>query len=470
MKERYSKRKIRLSRSGEDIISKLPDDILHHILSFLPTSSAVSTSALSTRWRDLWTSVPVLEFCGQSRFYSNFYNIFQMPKDFEEFVDRVMHFNDTGNIKKFSFSSWDCYAFPFDTWIAMAVRRNVQELILTLTRGGPPPSPLILPSCFFSSESLTTLKIWANNKIEIPSTISFPSLNTLHFGDITFILRGTTEQVTFMCPVLTECVFYRITWKEFNSIKIISPQLKSLSIDDSILNGLYYLGEGVIEVSAESLTSLELITPNPDQYSLQNLSSLIDAKIELVELKETKHYVNLLRGLSTVKDLTLGFGSIEIFSHPDLLAYLHATSSLKRLTIGYLWSFRLPKDPARKRLIDILSCTPKIEFLSFPQGSFSYPFGQLGWIHGSKPVCFLPCLKVIEIRMTEWRTNELRLLDFFLKNVEVLERISVEGPICDWNRRKMSEKLGKLQLPRGSKCVIECIRSISKLACTKFLL
>ncbi|KAE8681972.1 hypothetical protein F3Y22_tig00111278pilonHSYRG00072 [Hibiscus syriacus] len=110
-----------------DQLSNLPDSIICHILSFLPTKLSVATSTLSKRWKHLWTAVPVLSFSSA------------------EFIGTLGSFVDS--IGKFltNCQAQNVYQFTIDfkpflevdeehlgTWVAAAVERNVQELKLSL--------------------------------------------------------------------------------------------------------------------------------------------------------------------------------------------------------------------------------------------------------------------------------------------------------------------------------------------------
>ncbi|KAK3188351.1 hypothetical protein Dsin_027912 [Dipteronia sinensis] len=49
LRKRYNK--------GKDIISRLPDDVLSHIVSRLEAEDAVKTCVLSSRWKNVWTLI-----------------------------------------------------------------------------------------------------------------------------------------------------------------------------------------------------------------------------------------------------------------------------------------------------------------------------------------------------------------------------------------------------------------------------
>jgi hypothetical protein len=46
-----------MDAGGEDRISTLPDEIIHHLLGFLPAPEAVRTSLLARGWRHHWKSM-----------------------------------------------------------------------------------------------------------------------------------------------------------------------------------------------------------------------------------------------------------------------------------------------------------------------------------------------------------------------------------------------------------------------------
>ncbi|CAM0880544.1 unnamed protein product [Alopecurus aequalis] len=48
------------NNNGVDKLSSLCDELLHHVMSFLPMLEVVRTSLLSPRWRNLWASTPFI--------------------------------------------------------------------------------------------------------------------------------------------------------------------------------------------------------------------------------------------------------------------------------------------------------------------------------------------------------------------------------------------------------------------------
>ena len=68
-------------KKKKDRISDLPDEILHHIGSFLSAKEAAFATLLSKRWRTLVTIIPNLHFSGSLK---------RAGGRFKDFADRVL--------------------------------------------------------------------------------------------------------------------------------------------------------------------------------------------------------------------------------------------------------------------------------------------------------------------------------------------------------------------------------------------
>ncbi|XVE84334.1 hypothetical protein DITRI_Ditri17bG0004300 [Diplodiscus trichospermus] len=169
-----------MSNGGEqeDFISKLPDDVVGHILSYLDTIEAVQTSALSKRWRFLWTYIHTLEF-------HDFPALDDGNQMYMDFMDHVLGLCKSQNMKKFTLRF---HGFEREsdlphvmTWIHYALSRNVKELDLFLRLGYEDINPVKLPYNFSSCKSLVELILINDYVFALPSTIEcFPSLKVLH--------------------------------------------------------------------------------------------------------------------------------------------------------------------------------------------------------------------------------------------------------------------------------------------------
>ena len=107
-----------------DLFNKLPDPVVSHILSFLPTTKeAASTSVLAKRWRNLFAFVPNLNLDGDS-------------KSFMDFVDRVLALQGDTPIKEFSLNAkTGVDPDRVDRWICNVLRRGVTHLDLFVAFG-----------------------------------------------------------------------------------------------------------------------------------------------------------------------------------------------------------------------------------------------------------------------------------------------------------------------------------------------
>ncbi|KAJ6759896.1 hypothetical protein OIU79_024876 [Salix purpurea] len=111
-------------------LNDLSQDILLHILSFLPTLESITTSLISKKWKSLWSLVPSLNF---SYVHFPIYKSFFTTRHFfSEFVDRTLILRPHLPLQKFrlEFIYEDRYGCHVDSWVRYAIRNRVSELDL----------------------------------------------------------------------------------------------------------------------------------------------------------------------------------------------------------------------------------------------------------------------------------------------------------------------------------------------------
>lgn len=299
---------------GTDIISKLPEHILLHILSFLPTKYLIRTSILAKRWQHLWTSVSDIEFNDSD----DVFKIIERPElqnSLLYLVDSAVCFRgDDYHIRKLRLAlhmrvSRSRVMF----WMLAAARHKVQELDLFLLK----QEFIGLPPSLVNSESLRKLKLESFSVLMVPSSVCFSSLETLHLSCITFHDEQSTQRMFSGCVVLRKLVLYGCGWQNVKGIHISIPTLRKLSI--------YYdpffpdhLLDCEVKISAANLISLNCTSFLIIKLLLCNLPSLVDASIDVMTCRPSLSQeaalraVKLFEGLHNVKSLTLSDFTLEV--------------------------------------------------------------------------------------------------------------------------------------------------------------
>ncbi|MBA0752180.1 hypothetical protein Gogos_001041, partial [Gossypium gossypioides] len=110
-------------------LSELPDNVILHIMSSLPMKEAVRTFLLSTRWKDLFTSISSIKLDGVLRKRA-------LRNRFMEFVEGFLSLHKDISVDRFRL----CYGPGIDhrkinEWILYTVRHGIRELDLIFQSG-----------------------------------------------------------------------------------------------------------------------------------------------------------------------------------------------------------------------------------------------------------------------------------------------------------------------------------------------
>jgi len=201
-----------------DIISSLPDEILSHILSLLPTKLAFSTAILSKRWLPLYRSLTSLDLDDEAVADTNSFLRFHRS------VDKVLLSHPLIKTFKLRCSSdrWEDYSV--ERWIERANRHPVEHIEIC--------SPIHLIPLGLGIFRFQTLVILELEYLEFPGNISvnLPSLKTLHLCDVHFKNKKNFNKLVYGCPILEDLIadiHYNEEDQGVTEYKILSKLIKA---------------------------------------------------------------------------------------------------------------------------------------------------------------------------------------------------------------------------------------------------
>ncbi|KAK8618672.1 hypothetical protein V6N13_132655 [Hibiscus sabdariffa] len=181
-----------------DRLSDLPDELLCRIFSFLPTHQPIRLSCLTSRYRYIWRSVPILDF------WDNHY-----PKGcFKKAMENALKLHETlANIRRFRL--W-CISLEYkesliSKWIDTCLTASCSTLQLFDVHVAW-TYRLDLTPTIFSCHKLERIRLSGGiiivDRIPIPinTPVVFPCLKTLRFKSISVVGGNTLNKLLTGCP------------------------------------------------------------------------------------------------------------------------------------------------------------------------------------------------------------------------------------------------------------------------------
>ncbi|KAM5575445.1 putative FBD-associated F-box protein [Rosa sericea] len=437
-----------------DRISDLPDSLLCHILSFIPTKYSVSTSILSTRWKRVWASVPRLEF----------HEIhFPNSESFVLFVSRVLYFRNSSDIQKFKLECYCAERFShIDGWIRTAIMHNLVELDLCVEKDEshdphPEDEHPDLPKSLFMCKTLVVLNLRSTFIINTPTSWCLPRLKVL-FITVNYPGYDLMEKLLPGCPALEDLTIFGTVGEGYLNFNVSALELKKLRINlntEEDGSSADYNDLNVF-VRAPKLEYFGLEQNALSNCVLENSKSLVKATIDLDYHTATEHpdfagrATALLAQICNVKSLSLSAHSLDENCDLPVFGNLNQLKLVLHRCCSW-WAELLKRSPNLESLVlEHVGCN--CDGLA----GYGIKETELLW-HPPElvPNCLLSHVRTICIKKFLGRDDEFEVAKYLLKNGEVLNSMEIctgRDVVC--TKEEMLEKL--LMFERVSKtCQVE---------------
>ncbi|XP_010451121.1 PREDICTED: F-box protein At4g22280-like [Camelina sativa] len=405
-----------------DMINVLSDDIICHILSFLPLSEATSTSVLSKRWRYLFAYRTNLHLDDQE---------VGGGQSFIDFVDRVLSASGNFHMRKISIKCLKSIdAGHVTRWMTDVLKHGVLHLDIDVS----PNKRILVPLEMFTCKTLVELKLSEGFDALIPDDVSLPSLKTLCLTTVCcYNSDGCAfEKLLSACRVLEELFISGRSWQRRKCCSTVSSlTLKKLTILSTQLSDYWDLS-----LDTPSLAYVEYSdkVQKDCPYPYVHLPSLIEADIA------NSNPTNLIKGLRNVETLELS-GAITCLIFHYFREAIPMLSKLSRLSITidsvyYRWEY----------LPILLEKSPNLQTLVLKGPNYDRQYEQE--FGHSCPV------KVLMITEYGGKSGELELMEHLLEKLSCLELVKVRVyAINDEEKSRITKDL--LMVPKPSSCKIQ---------------
>ncbi|KAL3849205.1 hypothetical protein ACJIZ3_011087 [Penstemon smallii] len=384
-------RKPCLEECNFDGLSPLPDNVFHHILSFVDCLDVVRTCVLSKRWRNVWKFVPCLNFDINLFTEHNRYSEFEYEHEHEhepesefeseseseskpllpcykfwDFIKWVLLLRDESRIRRINLTFDHTMKEQLNALLCFAGRKKVQELCFR--DGDNTNERLNFPSEICETLESLTIEFHKNTSLRVAK--AFCSLKRLFLSGV--VMSGDAAEKFFSrdCVELEDVHLEDIRVKDVDIINISADKLKNLKISNIyrrehcvVVNSFY----PKLNICAPNLVSFSYLGPMLHGFSILDTVSLQHVSIRISHIPQPRvegsenlsPFTKCLDGLKHTKTLTLSSHIVKQFSPTfDPLGFTFILDNLKIIMLGVQGNV-----DCIEGLINLLKVSPNLETL-----------------------------------------------------------------------------------------------------------
>ncbi|XP_021740466.1 F-box/LRR-repeat protein At3g26922-like [Chenopodium quinoa] len=449
-----------MEEEAKDLISDLPDAVLHLIFSLIPTKFVITASSISKRWRQV--SADHLEYASNLDFVEEF-SKHQSPNQFADNLSRILCINKSEKIDKFKllFSPRnEEHKSKAISWIRFATSRGVEEIdfdfcrhiyihFLSSAHVNNKREVFELPDFLFDSKTLITVKL-SRCILGLPEEYAgFGSLQTLCLKEVN-VTDSMLESLLCNCKLLEVLVLKECG--SLTSIRILSAtRLKRLTVYECY-------NASVLEISGPNILSLLISAGHLDACRVEDMVNLEELFIGTRgdEFGGVFYlFMKILSDLAHVRSLSLYFGHLVPSLIKDFQVNFRNLQELQLVNSPLFGLFNSDVYCFFKHC----SC-PSLQYISIElstlaeEEDFIWEFRK-PYI---KPVdCIFNNLRTVTLSNFRGTSSDIELAEYFLLRAPILESMFCITP-QSMNARKTTVSKEEVSCSTSKKNVTKVIQ------------